>query len=114
MGECLYKLWHIHKISFRKKKKKRSKQLIHINMDESPGIKLNKKCKCLKITYYMIHFWNYKIEMGNKLCLGEGQAEKSRLVSASMAIKVQEIVLVIKLFHTWLYQYQDPVCNIRT
>lgn len=81
------------------KKKKEQTIDIHINMDEPPGIKLNEKCQGLKITYCMIHFWNYKIEMGNKLCLGEGQAEKSWLVSTSMAIKVQEIVLVIKLFH---------------
>lgn len=38
-----------------------------------------------------------KLKMDNKLCLGEGQEEKSQLMS--MAIKVQEIVLVIKLFH---------------
>lgn len=38
-----------------------------------------------------------KLKIDNKLYLGEGQEEKSQLVS--VAIKVQEIVLVIKLFH---------------
>lgn len=45
-----------HRISAKKKGGGNQMIDIHINMDAPPGIELNEKCQCQKITYYMIHF----------------------------------------------------------